>query len=288
MNKVLRFVLFSLIGIVLLASIGMGAFIYKIRYGFPRNDQNPPSLPVATSEFSVLVFSKTTGYRHGDAIESAVSSFSTIAADRGWEIYATENAAVFTPELLDRFEVVIWNNVSGTVLNDAQRVAFRKYIENGGGFIGIHAAGDFSHPWDWYKNELIRADFSHHPMDPQVQNADLNLEFNQSFPTDRLAKEWNSADEWYIFNDNPRKNGSTILYTVDESEMNPNGNFLFFRGKDWGMGEDHPIAWYQCVGEGRAFYSAMGHTAEAFREENHLSMLTKAIEWAGKREGTCP
>ena len=56
---------------------------------------------------------------------------------------------------------MIWNNTSGIVLTDDQRIIFKNWIEEGGGFIGIHAAGDDSHQWVWNENEAFQAHFSH-------------------------------------------------------------------------------------------------------------------------------
>jgi type 1 glutamine amidotransferase len=46
------------------------------------------------------------------------------------------------------------------------------------------------------------------------------------------------------------------------------------------MGADHPIVWKRYVGRGRAFYSALGHTASSYQEPPHLKMLEGAIAWA--------
>jgi type 1 glutamine amidotransferase len=46
------------------------------------------------------------------------------------------------------------------------------------------------------------------------------------------------------------------------------------------MGPDHPVAWYHQYGGGRAFYTALGHTAESFSEPELLSHLLGGISWA--------
>jgi type 1 glutamine amidotransferase len=53
----------------------------------------------------------------------------------------------------------------------------------------------------------------------------------------------------------------------------------------WRMGADHPIVWKHCVGRGRAFYSALGHTPSAYQEPLHLRMLEGAIAWAAGQAG---
>ena len=51
---------------------------------------------------------------------------------------------------------VVFNNVSGDVFSADQQAALKAFLENGGGYVGIHAAGDNSHEgWPWYQNEVI-------------------------------------------------------------------------------------------------------------------------------------
>lgn len=287
MKKTFKIILYSFLGLILLGMTAGGLFIYKITYGFNFYDTEPPKLPANLEEQSVLLFSKTNAFRHGEAIEASIPAFSQMAEENGWTIFVTDNGAIFNPDQLQIFDVVIWNNTSGKVLNTEQREHFRNYLEYGGGFVGIHAAGDNSHQWDWYENEVIGARFSHHPMNPQFQEGDLNLEADSADSTliDELPKSWTRTDEWYIFYNNPRERGFNILYRLNGSEIKPNGNIpLLASEKDWGMGEDHPIAWFNSVGEGRTFYSAMGHQGTAFQESDHLQMLENAIRWAGQFE----
>ncbi|MEM6805446.1 MAG: ThuA domain-containing protein [Bacteroidota bacterium] len=285
MRKFLRIFIFSLITLVVLGAIGIGLFIYKAKYGFPIYETEAPPLPENLDGFSVLVFSKTNGFNHGDAIEASLPSLEKMAKDNKWSMFQTNSGAVFRIDYLAEFDVVVWNNVSGPVLNAEQRSAFKSYIESGGGFVGIHAAGDDSHQWKWYEDELIGAHFSHHPLDPHFQESNLILESdsNNVFLGMGLQPDWKLTEEWYVFYDNPRLNGKTVLYNLNEDGLVMSGNLGFLiKDKNYGMGEDHPMAWYGTVGEGRSFYSALGHSGETFNDKNHLQLLRNAILWAGK------
>jgi hypothetical protein len=88
-----------------------------------------------------------------------------------------------------------------------------------------------------------------------------------------------------MFYNNPRESNCRVLYTVDETHMTPGGSIpLLASGKDWGMGQDHPIVWYRHIGQGRALYSALGHQGSAFEEPEYLRLLENAIRWTGKFE----
>ena len=283
MKRILKIVLKVALGLILLAVVTIGLFIYKATYGFNFYDSNPPELPSDLSGNSVLLFSKTNGFRHGEAIEAAIPAFEQMAQDNGWLLFSTENGAVFYPDQLQKFDVVIWNNTSGKTLNEEQRGHFKNYLENGGGFLGIHAAGDNSHQWEWYEEKVLGTLFSHHTLHPQFQKATMHLEQGNAILENSLPKSWEREEEWYMFHENPREKGFQVLYTVDEEKMNTSGSIpILAPNKDFGMGEDHPIVWYHSLEKGRVFYSALGHTGSSFQEPDHLQLLENAIRWAGK------
>ncbi len=237
----------------------------------------PPDVP-ALEHPAVLVFSKTNSFIHKEAIPAAKELLQDLGAKRGWAVYFTDNGAVYNTGDLARFDLTVWNNVTGDVLTPEQRDALRTWLEQGGGFVGLHAAGDNSHEgWPWYQDQVIRARFIGHPMDPQFQDATVRVEQ----PPDPIVAEtpeaWVRRDEWYSFATSPRPNSVTVLATVDESTYSP-GSFF---GEDLAMGADHPIIWKHCIGEGRVFYSAMGHTKETYQEPEYQDLLERAMAWAG-------
>jgi len=287
MRKFLKILLYSFLTVVLLAALAMATFIYKVKYGFPIYETEAPTLPQFSKNFAVLLFSKTNGFRHGEAIEASLPAFEKMARDNDWDLFSVDNGAVFSKDYLSKFDVVIWNNVSGRVLNPEQRKDFKDYIESGGGFVGIHAAGDDSHHWDWYTEKLLGAKFSHHSLDPHLQEGQLYLEAdtNHRELSNKLPLKWTHTDEWYVFFNSPRENGKQILYRLDEDNLQMSGNMGFFvKDKDWGMGKDDPIIWSGTVGKGRSIYSALGHTPENFQETVNLQFLKNAILWAGSHD----
>lgn len=242
-----------------------------------------PPLPDTIPRPAILVFSKTNGFRHEEAIPAANAMFAEVAKENGWGYFQTENGAAFSPEILARFDAVIFNNTSGDVFTADQRAAFEGFVKRGGGFVGIHAAGDNSHEaWGWYVANIIGTEFIGHPMDPQFQKARVTIEDRAHVAAKGLPGQWVRTDEWYSFARSPRDTpGITVFATIDERSYKP-GSLM---GTDLAMGKDHPIAWWRCAGEGRVFYSAMGHTAESFAEPEYRRMLLGATRWALRLEG---
>lgn len=235
---------------------------------------------------AILIFTRANGYRH-DSIPAANAALVALARAQGWEAQVSDDARLFTPASLKRFRAVVWNNTSGTVLNGEEQSAFRRYVENGGGFVGIHGAGgDPSYNWPWYVQALIGAQFIAHPgppYSPQFQTARLKVEDRSQPATRDLPTPWTRTDEWYSFAASPRGR-VRVLVSLDEGSYRPVG----YNGKDIRMG-DHPIVWQHCVGRGRAFFTAMGHKAEAYSEPAYRALLKGALAWAVGGSGqTCP
>ena len=212
--------------------------------------------------FKVLVFSKTTGYRH-DSITNGLAAIRQMGTNNNFDVVATENAADFTATNLAGFRSVIFLSTSGEVLDDAQQTAFQGYIESGGGFVGIHAASDTEYSWPWYAG-LIGAHFSSHPA---IQRATVLTEERSHPSTCFLPDGWVRNDEWYNFDVNPRPNVN-VLCRLDEST---------YTGGTMG---DHPIAWFHDYDGGRAWYTAGGHTPESFAEPLFRSHLLGGIQYA--------
>ena len=240
-----------------------------------RYDETPPTLPEKLDHPAILVFSKSNGFRDDPSVNAGEAVLRAIAQHEHWSIAFTDNAAVFNAAQLKRFDAIVWNNVSGDVLTIEQRRDFKSYIENGGGFAGLHGSGgDPYYDWDWYADSLIGARFLSHPMTPQFQMAKLKVDDSKDPIVKGLQPEWSMSDEWYSFHSDPRKSGSHVLVTLDESTYSP------MSGKnDLHMG-DHPIAWKQCVGNGRSFYSAIGHRPESYSEPNTKLLMEQGIVWA--------
>jgi hypothetical protein len=181
---------------VLAASAGCGA--WRVFFPSHAHETVPPELPESLPAPAVLIFSKTNGFRHEEAIPAGLALFEEVAARRGWSLFHTENGATFSPEILSRFAVAVWHNASGDTLNEEQRAAFKDWLEQGGGFVGIHGAGgDPSYDWSWYVEELIGAQFIGHIMGPQFQDATLVIEDADHPVTASLPERFTHNEEWY-------------------------------------------------------------------------------------------
>lgn len=216
----------------------------------------------------VLVFSKTGGWRH-DSIPAGIAALEKLAQTHKFSVVATEDSALFTDASLREFNAVVFLNTSLNVLEEDQEFAMERFIQAGGGFVGIHAAADteWEGNWHWYRN-LVGAVFKSHPNEPSnVQKARLNVLDHEHSATDELPETFELIDEWYDYRDlYPLRKD---LLTVDEK--------TYMGGT---QGDYHPITWYHDYDGGRSFYTGLGHTKEMFSNEHFLALLTKGLRYA--------
>jgi len=223
--------------------------------------------PSPRASFNALVFSKTLMFRHA-SITNGIAAIRKLGAENHFQVEATEDASWFTPANLARYKVVIFLSTSGDILNDEQQTAFREFIERGGGLVGIHAAvaGDVATEggWPWY-GETLCARFTNHS---SIVKATIDIEDARNPSTVGLPKRWERRDEWYNFIESPRGK-VRVLASLDESTY-----------KGGTMHGDHPVAWCKRIGQGRVWYTALGHTEASFTEPLFLQHLLGGIQVA--------
>jgi type 1 glutamine amidotransferase len=280
MKRFLKITLWIIGSLVVILTLLMWGFMHKIQNGFPVSyETDAPPIDFPEGKRAILLFSKSTGFRHSESIDAGKLAFSAMAKKNDWFVYDTEEGGAFNPEQLAKFDVVVFNNSTGRVLNDEQQKALEDYVEQGGSLVGIHGSGDNSHHWEWYVNNLMGAEFSHHAIEPHLQAADVILNpVPDSTIVEGLPETWANTDEWYVFLENPRAKGFNIVYSIDGDKIIPGGNFLWISDKDFGMGKDHPVAWYKQTGNGRTFYTSMGHDASVWKHDGFVKLIENAVK----------
>lgn len=214
-----------------------------------------------TPQKRVLVFSKTKGFRHA-SIPKGRLALLKLGQENGFAVDTTEDASRFTETSLKRYHAVIFLSTTGDVLNPEQQAAFERYIQAGGGYVGIHAAADTEYNWPWY-NQLAGAYFLSHP---KQQNAEIEVVDKTHISTKMLPDRWKRFDEWYNYKSIVP--GLKVLAKLDEK--------TYEGGKN---GDNHPIAWYREFDGGKSFYTGGGHTDESFDEPLFLQHVLGGIKY---------
>ncbi|MCE7069924.1 ThuA domain-containing protein [Dyadobacter sp. CY327] len=217
-----------------------------------------------TPEKRVLVFSKTAGFRHA-SIPAGRTALIKLGKEKGFAVDTTENSSVFNEKNLQKYSAVVFLNTTGDILNDKQQDAFERYIQAGGGYLGIHASTDTEYEWPWY-NKLAGAQFLSHPGNPNVQEGEAYVVNDKHESMTDFPKKWKIKDEFYDFkNFNPKVN---VLVKIDEKSY-----------KDGKMGDDHPMSWYHEYDGGKAFYTNFGHEDATFVNPVFVKHLTGGLNY---------
>jgi len=196
----------------------------------------------------------------------------------------TFDASVFTDAGLDKYDVVMFLDTTGTTIDDSmktvRRQALQDFIEKKGrGFVGTHSATDTyqGSTWPWYV-DFIGANFKDHSNAGTSGTAQYYqmmthpILMNASTPN-----PWNRNEEWYTFTRDPLSSkipGIQILLTCHDTAMT----------------QERPSAWVHempvstgAARGGRLFYTAFGHSTSAFQEKAVMDMIIAGIKWSAYR-----
>lgn len=214
---------------------------------------------------SILVFSKTEGFRHS-SIADGLTAIESLGIANGFSVDATENGADFNAANLAAYDAVVFLSTTGDVLDASQEAAFEDFVAAGGGWVGVHAAADCEYGWDWYGG-LLGGDawFQNHPA---IQDATLDNVAPTAASTSHYPARFSFRDEWYNFQNDPTP-FVDVLLTIDETTYSGGS-----------MGSGHPISWSHAYAGGRAWYTAMGHRSQTFEDPDFQLHLLGGIEYA--------
>src|SRR6187200_1496630 len=149
---------------------------------FACNSVKTPVAPVpVTSPPRILVFTKTAGYYH-ESIPTGAAAIMKLGKENNFLVDSTPNANYFVEDSLKNYSAVIFLSTTMNVLNADQQVALQRFIQAGGGFVGIHAAADTEYDWPWY-NQLVGAFFESHPRNPNIRVARIHIVDNTHVAT---------------------------------------------------------------------------------------------------------
>ena len=236
----------------------------------------------AAAQHKVLVYTRNytpdgKGYVH-DNIQSSVDAIKKMGAESGFAVDVSDDPAVFTEVNLRNYGALIFSNSNNEAFSsDAQRNAFKNYIEAGGGFVGLHSASGSERDWPYFWS-VLGGKFAAHPKMQTftVQVADPLFPAVKTLP----AKfEW--TDECY-FIDHLNPDIHPVLVT-DRTKLT---SLELMKIDASSFPNPLPLAWYHQFDGGREFYLALGHNKEDYANPILYKVIENGILWAlrtGKR-----
>lgn len=205
--------------------------------------------------------------------------------------------ANFEPEILDTFDAVVLLNTTQDFFmpnGKKQRDQFSDeewswlnerhnrlvdnlvdYVARGGGLVGIHAATDSCYRHAEY-GEAIGGYFWGHPWNAKsnVTIVVEDCEHGTIKPVFGDMKDFQLVEEIYQFRPEPySREELRILLHLDPKRSDPVKNM---RRED----NDYPVAWVQSVGDGRVFYTSLGHNHHIYTNPLMLRHYLAGIQFA--------
>jgi type 1 glutamine amidotransferase len=223
-----------------------------------------PTQPSQAQPIRVLMLTATAGYRH-DSIPTARSTMADIASRQGYVVNATETLAEINASSLSATDVLMFALTTGELAFEAsQKDAIVRFVEGGGGFIGIHSAADTLYAWPDY-GRIVGAYFRDHPW---TRQGTVTVEDSMHAVTAGLGPSFSLVEEFYAFQTNPRA-ASHVLLALDAASVGAQG--------------DYPLSWTQTIGRGRSYYNALGHFDSTWADPRFQNQLSAAVRWAAGR-----
>ena len=171
--------------------------------------------------------------------------------------------------------LVFSNTNNETFDTQGQKNVFQKYIQSGGGFVGIHSVCGSERQWPWFWAN-VGGKFVRHP---KHQGFEIKVVDHNHPSTEHLPDIWRWNDEcYYLDNLNPDIHVllAADLRTVEDSGKDKYPGTVF--------GDYFPLCWYHQFDGGRQWYTAMGHSNDHYEDENFVKHLEGGIRWAMRVE----
>jgi hypothetical protein len=244
----------------------------------------------------ILFFTKSSGFEHPViSWKNGQPSFAEkvlleLGRKNGWEFAFSKDGSKFSKEYLAQFDAVFFYTSGdlcslGTdkqpAMAPAGKQALIDFVRDGKGFIGTHSASDTFHTGneskkgpDRYVNhggqadpyvQFIGGEFIKHG----AQQVATNTVTDPKFPGfEKVGPSFAFLEEWYSLKDfTPDVH---VLSVIDAPQM---------KGPEY-QRPPYPNTWARKEGNGRVWFTAMGHREDVWTNPVFQDILVGGIKWA--------
>jgi len=247
--------------------LGVCVLVLMMTSGFSQQKE------VNWKNIKVLVYTKNgKGYVH-DNIESAIKAVRKLGQEKGFSVVASNDASIFTEGNLKQYTFLLFANTNNDVFDtNEQRLAFRRYIEAGGGFVGLHSVLGTERNWSWFKM-LLGGSFAWHP---KFQSLSIKV-IDPTHPSAKdIPSTWTKDDECYFMKE--MYPGIKVFLAHDLSSLRKDeeekikanaGSFLRY----------YPAAWYQIFDGGTIWVTTLGHDKKDYEDATYLNHIFQGMKF---------
>lgn len=221
----------------------------------------------------VLVFNRADGFKHASIPTSADVFKQMDTASDIFEFVVTDDIKHFDKDTLNTYDAVVFCLTTGEIaLSDDQKAALLEFVKSGkGGLVGIHSATDTFYKWPEF-GEMLGGYFDGHPWNA---NDTVTVKIEQVNP---ITAPWGKSrfeitDEIYQIKEPYDRKKQDVLLSLDteRTDMTKKG----IKRKD----NDFAVAWTKNYGQGRVFYTSLGHNHAVWRDPRYQAHLLAGLQW---------
>lgn len=225
----------------------------------------------------VLIYTKNgQGYVH-DNIPNAVNCIRRLARELGVGVDVSDQPAVFTQENISKYNVLVFPSTNNDVFDtDDQRLVFRRYLEAGGGFVGIHSVVGTERNWKWFKM-MLGGTFAWHP---KFQKYTVRVMAPEHPSMQGLPKAWVRSDECYFMKE--LYPGIQVLLAQDLTTLGTDESEKI-RSFSAPFAELYPAAWYHSFDGGHVWITALGHDKKDYDDPVFVRHLKQGLTFISAR-----
>ena len=255
------------------------ALLMLIAYASISEAQNQKK--VSWKKVKVLVYTKNgKGYVH-DNIPNAVKAIQKLGSEHGFHVDVSDNPAVMTEANLGQYTFVLFPSTNNDVFDtDSQRVAFRRYIEAGGGMVGLHSVIGTERNWRWFKM-MLGGTFVWHP---KFQPLEIKV-IDKTHPSIAgMPSTWKKEDETYFMKE--LYPGINVVMAHDLSAMEPNEKDSTRMAElAANFGDYYPAAWHHNFDGGTIWITTLGHNKKDYEDLVYLNHVFQGMSYVASKVG---
>lgn len=221
-----------------------------------------PVLVRAQTPFRVFVIAGTSA-DHSPMSTAGRPVLEKMGASNGFTIDFTTDKGLVNDANLAKYQVFMQLNLYPFDLGGPQRAALEKFVRQGKGWLGIHAAGCAQPDWAWFSELLGDITWVSHA---NFRNGAVAVEDREHPISRNLPASFRINDEWYVFSKSPRPKVKVL------AKADGTGNASYDNG-------DHPMLWTSPLYQ-RAAYCSIGHDPADWSHSDYLALIRDALLWA--------
>jgi type 1 glutamine amidotransferase len=203
-----------------------------------------------------------------NALEAYSHQFRERTGEKGrpGEEVTRTNCGRINAETLKNFDVVLFFTTGNPVTKEELK-DLTTWVRAGHAFAGTHCATDtlYNSPY----GDLIGAYFDGHPWHQKIR---LHVEDPHHAAAKGFQDGAEITDEMYQFRGPYTRERLHIILSIDDRSIDVK------KGKR--QDQDYAVSWCRDYGQGRVFYTSLGHRREVWRDPRFQEHLIGGLRWA--------